>query len=59
MVALDWHAGQLYDKDGVRRMWWSNESQAQFNSRLQCFIDQYNQYTFEGVQVRARGIPLA
>ena len=44
-------AGQQYDKDGVRRMWWSNESQVEFNSRLQCFIDQYNQYSAEGVQV--------
>jgi predicted metalloendopeptidase len=43
--------GQQYDKDGVRRMMWSNESQEEFNNRLQCFRDQYNEYTFEGVQV--------
>ena len=47
----DTRVGQQYDKDAVRRMWWSDESQAEFDSRLQCFIDQYNQYTFEGVQV--------
>lgn len=46
--------GQLYDKDGVRRMWWSNQSQAEFNSRLQCFINQYNQYSVEGVQVNGQ-----
>ena len=32
-------------------MWWSNESQAELNSRLQCFINQYKQYSVEGVQV--------
>ena len=30
---------------------WSNESQEEFCSRLPCFVDQYNQYTFEGVPV--------
>lgn len=46
--------GQPYDKDGARRMSWSNESQAEFNRRLQCFVDQYEQFTFEGVQVNGQ-----
>ena len=46
-----WLTGQQYDKNGIRWMMWSNESQAEFKRRLPCFIDQYNQYTFEGVQV--------
>ena len=44
--------GQQRDKDGIVRMWWSQQSQAEFNRRAQCFINQYSQYNYLGVQVR-------
>lgn len=43
--------GQKRDKNGVLRMSWSNESQAEFVRRTQCFVEQYNQYNYLGVQV--------
>ena len=52
-ICVHWllYVGQLFDKNGVRRMWWSDHSQAEFQSRLQCFVDQYNQFRVMGVKV--------
>ena len=44
--------GQQFNKDGNRIQWWTNESIAEFERRTQCFVDQYDQYTLQGFQVR-------
>ena len=44
--------GREYDKNGNRIQWWKNDSITQFNERVQCLVEQYNQYIFQGYQVR-------
>ncbi|GAA5935913.1 CCR4-NOT core ubiquitin-protein ligase subunit MOT2 [Sporobolomyces koalae] len=41
-------AGRLYDKDGKLTDWWSNATNARFEERKQCFVDQYSNYTIVG-----------
>uniref|UniRef100_V5GXP8 Neprilysin-2 n=1 Tax=Anoplophora glabripennis TaxID=217634 RepID=V5GXP8_ANOGL len=38
------YQGQMYNQDGLLQQWWSNETRAAFKQRMQCFVDQYNQY---------------
>ena len=44
-------AGREYDKSGVLRSWWGEESIARFKQRAQCFDDQYSAYTAYGENV--------
>ena len=44
--------GQQFNKDGNRVQWWTDESIVEFKERTQCFVNQYDQYTLQGYQVR-------
>ena len=44
-------SGQQYDKNGNRVNWWTKNSTAEFKKRTQCFVDQYSNYTQQGVPV--------
>ncbi|UJR17717.1 hypothetical protein I4U23_004615 [Adineta vaga] len=37
--------GRLFDKNGNKVSWWSNETTNPFNQRKECIIRQYNNYT--------------
>ena len=45
-------AGRQYDKDGMKRMWWTEEAVNAFNDRAQCFENQYSMYEMFGIPVR-------
>jgi Predicted metalloendopeptidase len=37
-------AGRQYDDFGSAYDWWSNETDAKFGERAQCFVDQYSSF---------------
>jgi predicted metalloendopeptidase len=37
--------GRQYDAFGSAYIWWSNETNAKFQERAQCFVDQYSRFT--------------
>ena len=37
--------GPQFDKDGSRISWWSNQTLEIFNTRKQCLINQYSNYS--------------
>lgn len=43
--------GRRFNEVGNVENWWSSSSEAQFKSRAQCFIDQYDQYSVSAGQV--------
>ena len=43
--------GREYDKEGNLHKWWKNSTSWNFVERIQCFIDQYSNYSIEGVNV--------
>jgi endothelin-converting enzyme len=43
-------SGARFDPDGHRRQWWDTATVAEFTRRSQCYIDQYNNFTFEGTE---------
>ena len=49
--------GRKYDKDGVERMWWTEEAVQVFNNRSQCFVNQYSMYKMFGLSVSVTYIP--
>ncbi|KAG0313684.1 hypothetical protein BGZ97_009991 [Linnemannia gamsii] len=40
--------GRGYDETGAIREWWEESSIQEFDTRSQCFIEQYNEYTIDG-----------
>ncbi|KAH9503343.1 hypothetical protein Btru_072783 [Bulinus truncatus] len=44
--------GKQYDKYGSTRPWWKPETLSIFNNKSQCFVDQYNEYQFNGEQLK-------
>lgn len=40
--------GREYDKEGNLHQWWHNKTLWHFAERIQCFIDQYSNYTIDG-----------
>ena len=38
-------AGRQYDDFGSAYVWWSAETNAKFQERAQCFVDQYSSFT--------------
>ncbi|XP_069687936.1 neprilysin-11-like isoform X2 [Periplaneta americana] len=36
--------GRRYDKDGNLKQWWTEETLKEYENRVQCIVDQYNQY---------------
>jgi len=37
-------AGRLYDDFGSAYVWWSAETEAKFQERAKCFVDQYSSF---------------
>ena len=44
-------SGRRFNEVGNVENWWSSSSEAEFESRAQCFIDQYDRYTVSAGQV--------
>jgi membrane metallo-endopeptidase-like protein 1 len=44
--------GHLYDKDGHRVPWWTNNTIDEFNKRKECIIQQYSNYTMTQVNLQ-------
>lgn len=40
--------GRLYNKHGDLEHWWTNQSNAAFNQKTKCMIDQYSEFTYQG-----------
>jgi predicted metalloendopeptidase len=38
-------SGSQYDEVGNLHNWWDEETKAEFNKKVQCFIEQYSNYT--------------
>jgi hypothetical protein len=49
---LSLHTGRHFNEVGNVEDWWSNKSLEEFAARAKCFINQYNQYSVPGGQVR-------
>ncbi|XP_061095930.1 phosphate-regulating neutral endopeptidase PHEX isoform X2 [Conger conger] len=47
--------GRKYDKNGNMDQWWSNTSISRFNDKIQCMINQYNDYHWEEAGFNVRG----
>ncbi len=43
--------GRQFDKDGNRIPWWSESTIEKFNTRKQCIIDQYSNYSVPEVHM--------
>ncbi|XP_067653743.1 endothelin-converting enzyme homolog isoform X2 [Haliotis asinina] len=43
--------GRNYDKFGNLHSWWTNSSAKSFKEKTECMINQYSQYTVEGVHL--------
>ncbi|CAN7986082.1 unnamed protein product [Ixodes hexagonus] len=46
--------GREYDKTGNLHQWWKNSTIRSFQSRAQCFIDQYSNYTANGENLNGK-----
>ena len=44
--------GRQYDKEGRKRQWWSDKSIRNFETRQDCFVEQYYKYEMFGISVR-------
>ncbi|KAF9089372.1 hypothetical protein BGX29_012095 [Mortierella sp. GBA35] len=42
------NSGRRYDETGAIREWWEESSIQAFDTKSQCFIEQYNEYTIDG-----------
>ena len=38
--------GREFDEDGHYRDWWDEQSKKEYNEKIQCMIEQYNEFTF-------------
>jgi predicted metalloendopeptidase len=44
--------GRLFDKDGDKVSWWSNQTIDEFNKRKECIIKQYSNYIVTQVNLQ-------
>ena len=49
-------AGRQYDKDGIQRMWWTEEAVKAFTERTKCFENQYSMYEMFGISVSVANV---
>ncbi|KAI8087607.1 uncharacterized protein B0P05DRAFT_577930 [Gilbertella persicaria] len=42
------NSGRLYDGNGRLNTWWTNATSEAFESKSQCFVNQYNKFTVQG-----------
>uniref|UniRef100_A0A2I9LPC8 Neprilysin n=1 Tax=Centruroides hentzi TaxID=88313 RepID=A0A2I9LPC8_9SCOR len=47
--------GSLKDKYGNLKNWWTDKSKKEFKKRSKCFIDQYNSYRYDGLDITVNG----
>lgn len=40
------YLGKDYDFEGKRISWWDEDMTKEYNSRAQCFVDQYNNFGY-------------
>ncbi|XP_048581643.1 endothelin-converting enzyme homolog [Nematostella vectensis] len=43
--------GSKYDEHGNQVQWWTNKTILEFQKRAQCFVSQYNNFTYHGEKV--------
>ncbi len=43
--------GRQFDKYGNKIPWWTNQTIEQFNQQKKCFIEQYNNYTLNQINL--------
>ncbi|KAJ8668211.1 hypothetical protein QAD02_009874 [Eretmocerus hayati] len=48
--------GSQFDKEGKATDWWKNKTKTEFLKRVQCVIDQANNYTVSGTSLKINGI---
>jgi len=41
--------GRLYNENGQLGDWWTNATEAEYKRRSQCFLDQYGNFTIDGL----------
>ena len=46
--------GSQFDKDGNLNNWWHPESFSGFEKRKECIIEQYNNYSVPGTELKVR-----
>lgn len=44
--------GRLYDENGNLNEWWQPEALQMFDSKSECFIRQYSNYTYDNIPVK-------
>lgn len=47
------NSGSKYDEAGRYRAWWDDSTLSAFRARVQCFVEQYDNYTVQGVNGEA------
>lgn len=47
--------GRQFDKDGNSRNWWDAETELRFKQRVQCIVDQYNNYVVPEIRTNING----
>lgn len=48
--------GREFDADGNLRSWWTNQSVEKYKDKSQCFIEQYSNYSIDGVRTLGENI---
>lgn len=46
--------GREYDKYGNLHQWWNNDTIARFKEQAECFVQQYNNYSINGIPVNGK-----
>ena len=49
-------SGAQFDLDGSLNPWWTEKSWQNFQERTKCFVDYFNQYQMQGINVRNRNL---
>ncbi|KAH8900160.1 zincin [Thozetella sp. PMI_491] len=44
------NGGRLYDETGSYNTWWDNKTVTEFQTRADCFVEQYDKFTYEGTE---------
>ncbi|KAF9935213.1 hypothetical protein FBU30_006298 [Linnemannia zychae] len=50
------NSGRRYDETGAIREWWEESSIQEFDEKSKCFIEQYNEYTVDGVDGKKHNV---